>query len=265
MATLPRLRTRMAAGAAALVCLAEAYAGTLRPDVEQASQRNFAEYLELLRLRNVADVPADIQRNAAFLAASVRAARISRSAGDNAAGRPVVLAELAGATHRQLRQLLFYIHYDGQPVTAEEWSQPIRSSRVVRAAGRREADGRGGHDALQARPLDPELRVFARSASDDKAPIVDAVDGARSARRARQRRRRSPQGDARRRGGDRLAEPCRDDRSGSRRVPRRRARQSRRAGARLRPADARVRQSRHHPNDAHGLRSARAAAQRALR
>ena len=29
-----------------------------------------------------------------------------------------------------------------------------------------------GDDALQARPLDPELRVFARSASDDKAPIV---------------------------------------------------------------------------------------------
>ena len=27
-------------------------------------------------------------------------------------------------------------------------------------------------DALQARPLDPELRVFARSASDDKAPIL---------------------------------------------------------------------------------------------
>ena len=88
----------------------------------------------------------------------------------NPAGRPVVLAELA--PRPGLPTLLFYIHYDGQPVVPAEWSQADPFVPVVR---RRNAAGEWqdvSADALQARPLDPELRVFARSASDDKAPIL---------------------------------------------------------------------------------------------
>jgi hypothetical protein len=53
-----------------------------------------------------------------------------------------------------------------------EWSQADPFQPVVR---RRNAAGEWqdvSADTLQARPLDPELRVFARSASDDKAPIL---------------------------------------------------------------------------------------------
>src|SRR5690606_16544660 len=88
----------------------------------------------------------------------------------NSAGRPAVLAELtAGAS---LPTLLFYLHYDGQPVIAEEWSQAAPFVPVVKrrdAAGRwREVDPA----LLHERPLDDELRVFARSAADAKAPIM---------------------------------------------------------------------------------------------
>ena len=81
-----------------------------------------------------------------------------------------MLAELA--PRPGLPTLLFYIHYDGQPIVLSEWSQADPFKPVVR---RRNAAGEWqdvSDDALQARPLDPELRVFARSASDDKAPIM---------------------------------------------------------------------------------------------
>jgi acetylornithine deacetylase/succinyl-diaminopimelate desuccinylase-like protein len=155
----------------AVVVFLDADAGTLRADVEQAAQRNFAEYFELLRQRNVADVPADIARNAEFLRRAFERRGFRVRLVDNPAGRPVVLAELAAADAGRPTVML-YLHYDGQPVTPAEWSQPDPFEPIVKraiAGGRWQEVPR---DALQARPLDPELRVFARSASDDKAPIV---------------------------------------------------------------------------------------------
>jgi acetylornithine deacetylase/succinyl-diaminopimelate desuccinylase-like protein len=160
----------VALGLASLLCFAEASAGTLRADIEQAAQRNFGEYLDLLRLRNVPDVPADIQRNAQFLQRAFERRGFRSRLVDNPAGRPVVLAELGADS--AVPTLLFYLHYDGQPVTPEEWAQPDPFTPVIK---RRDAHGRWeevGEGVLQAPPLDEEVRVFARSASDDKAPIA---------------------------------------------------------------------------------------------
>ncbi len=154
-----------------VLCAGHAQAGALRAEIEDAARRNFAEYLELLRFRNVADVPANIQRNAEFLRAAFERRGLRARLVPNAAGRPVVLAERGGAAPG-LPTLLFYIHYDGQPVTAAEWSQPDPFEPVVRVRNEAGAWRDVGADALQAKPLNHELRVFARSASDDKAPIV---------------------------------------------------------------------------------------------
>ncbi len=156
--------------AAALAAIGHAAAGELRPQVELAAQRNFPEYLEALTIPNVAAKPADIQRNAELLSRAFERRGFDVRLVTNAANRPVVLAELP--PRRGLPTLLFYIHYDGQPVVSAEWSQPDPFVPVVR---RRNARGEWqdvGAAALQAQPLDPELRVFARSASDDKAPIL---------------------------------------------------------------------------------------------
>jgi acetylornithine deacetylase/succinyl-diaminopimelate desuccinylase-like protein len=64
------------------------------------------------------------------------------------------------------------MHMDGQPVVNAEWSQPNPWLPVVKkknAAGKWEVANTG---ALFTEKPDPELRVFARSASDDKAPIM---------------------------------------------------------------------------------------------
>jgi acetylornithine deacetylase/succinyl-diaminopimelate desuccinylase-like protein len=165
-----RLAPTFLALATAVAALDDAAAGELRDQFERASQRNLAEYLDALRIPNVPVEPANIQRNADFLSRAFERRGFEVRLVTNPAGRPVVLAELGPRSG--LPTLLFYIHYDGQPVAAEEWSQADPFVPVVR---RRNAAGEWqdvGADALQARPLDPELRVFARSASDDKAPIL---------------------------------------------------------------------------------------------
>lgn len=157
-------------GLSAFAAVGDAAAGTLREQVERAAQANFAEYLDALRIPNVPARPADIQRNAEFLSRSFERRGFAARLVTNEAGRPVVLAELA--PRPGLPTLLFYIHYDGQPIVPAEWSQADAFQPVVR---RRNGAGEWqdvSEDALRARPLDPELRVFARSASDDKAPIL---------------------------------------------------------------------------------------------
>ena len=154
----------------ALVGLRDAAGGVLHEEAERAAQRNFAEYLDALRIPNVADQPSDVRRNADFLSRAFERRGFRVRLISNPANRPVVLAELPARPG--LPTLLFYIHYDGQPVVPAEWSQSDPFTPVVR---RRNAAGEWqdvGADALQTRPLDPELRVFARSASDDKAPIL---------------------------------------------------------------------------------------------
>ncbi len=148
-----------------------AIAGSLSTDVARQARQNWLEFLDLLAIPNVADQPVDIQRNATFLeqAFAKRGFKVRRL--DNPAKRPAVFAELAGAG-ANARTVLLYAHFDGQPVIPENWAQADPFRPVVK---RRDAQGKWQEVArqqLQASPFDPELRVFARSASDDKAPIM---------------------------------------------------------------------------------------------
>jgi acetylornithine deacetylase/succinyl-diaminopimelate desuccinylase-like protein len=151
-----------------------------------AARQNFPEFLELLRMPNVAAQPADMQRNAAFLAESFRKRGFDARLLDNAAHRPLVFATF-GKPRANARTVLFYIHFDGQPVTPEEWAQKSPFEPVVKA---RDANGKWTEvetARLTQQPFDPELRVFARSASDDKAPIMmllTAMDLLKAQRRA---------------------------------------------------------------------------------
>lgn len=155
----------------ALAAISNIDAGELREDVKTAAQANFAEYLDLLRLPNVPDVPADMLRNAGFLERAFTQRGFQTRRVDNAAGLPAVIAELDGRDPGS-PTIMFYMHYDGQPVIPAEWSQPDPFEPIVRQPDTNGNLVNVGIDYLQSQPLDPELRVFARSASDDKAPIM---------------------------------------------------------------------------------------------
>jgi acetylornithine deacetylase/succinyl-diaminopimelate desuccinylase-like protein len=94
-------------------------------------------------------------------------------------GAPVVVGELRepGAT----RTIVFYAHYDGQPLDPKEWTtppfEPVLRNRTIEAGGRVIPLPAAG-----AR-FDPESRIYGRSVADDKAPIVamlSALDAMRA-------------------------------------------------------------------------------------
>ena len=185
----PRLLPLMVAP---FLLLNAAAAETLRPSAESLdaiTRRNLPEFIEMLSMPNDAVKAADIQANAKWLEAAFQKRGFTTRQLDNE-GKPLVYAEfnkkIPGAP-----TVLFYMHYDGMPVLPEQWAQksphqPVLRQRAKPAAANpgaglaftpSTASARGGWEDLDlakvlAGPIDPEWRVFARSSSDDKGPIM---------------------------------------------------------------------------------------------
>ena len=127
------------------------------------------ELTDLLAIPNIASDQPNIQRNAALLGQMLvrRGFRVSRIPVPERG--PVIVAELpaAGAS----RTVLFYAHYDGQPVDPAAWTgtepfKPALRTESIAAGGRLIAFPSAGT------PYQDAWRIYARSASDDKSPIV---------------------------------------------------------------------------------------------
>ncbi len=137
------------------------------------------ELAGLVSLPNVAGNDADMKKNADHLSALLtkRGFAVETVGGP---GAPVVFGQLD--TANPVGTLTFYIHYDGQAVDPAEWTrcQPFTPC-LFSAAGAVPAD--------PARTtFDPEWRMYGRSTSDDKGPIVallNAVDALAATGQAR--------------------------------------------------------------------------------
>ena len=168
------------------------------------------ELTGLLALPNVATRVADIERNADHLTAMLarRGFKVRRlSAGEGTP--PSLFGELVVPGAK--RTLMFYAHYDGQPVDQKGWlSDPFKP---VLRTGPLGTPGKGNDPkdvdlSKVAGPLDPEWRIYARSASDDKSPIVailTALDALSAGGRQPSRQRQAL---PRRRGGAGLGAPA---------------------------------------------------------
>lgn len=147
----------------------DAQASAVRKWREANEERIVGELSTLLTMPNHATDLPNIRRNAEALRVMFEKRGVKARLLDDGNWPPAVYGELMtpGAT----RTIMWYAHYDGQPVVASEWSS-APFTPTLRA--RPNADGSLG--AVKAGAVggryDPEDRVYARSASDDKAPII---------------------------------------------------------------------------------------------
>jgi acetylornithine deacetylase/succinyl-diaminopimelate desuccinylase-like protein len=132
------------------------------------------EFIRLVSLPNRATDTPDIERNAEIIKTMLEkrgvTVRLLRGPGSS----PVVLGELRAPGVRPT--IGIYAHYDGQPVDPSEWSTPPFSP-VIRDQNGKDVDWEA------AAQFDPEWRIYARSTSDDKAPIeatMAALDALRA-------------------------------------------------------------------------------------
>jgi acetylornithine deacetylase/succinyl-diaminopimelate desuccinylase-like protein len=160
-------------------------AGAARQFRQQHEHEIMAEYGRLLALPNVASETPNIRRNAALIVQMLEQRYVKTrllELPEVPDAPPVVFGEIntPGAT----RTLIFYAHYDGQPVEPAKWVGGDPFKPILRAA----ALEAGGKDIPFPKPgekFDPEWRLYARSAGDDKAPII-ALCAALDALRAKQ-------------------------------------------------------------------------------
>ena len=118
-----------------------------------------AEFMELLAIPNLARDEPNIRKNAAAIVNLLEKRGVKTRLLEQPGAPPVVFGEIdtPGATST----LVFYAHYDGQPLDPKEWATP------------------------PWQPVVRDSRIYARSASDDKAPVIailTALDGLQAAR-----------------------------------------------------------------------------------
>jgi len=127
-------------------------------------QQILKEFTALLAIPNVASDKANIQRNADALAAALTQRHLKAKELTAAGSNPVVYGEIK--TPGAKRTIVFYAHYDGQPVNPDDWESKAPFIPVTKQ-------------------VNGEPRIYARSASDDKAAIIaqlSALDALQAAK-----------------------------------------------------------------------------------
>lgn len=126
------------------------------------------ELTELLAIPNLASDSVNIRRNAVKLTELLQQRGVRTQLLEVAGSPPVVFGDLK--TPDAKLTLMFYAHYDGQPVAAMKWDtepwQPVLRDQAM------ETGGKIIPMPSPDKAFESEWRIYARSASDDKSPIV---------------------------------------------------------------------------------------------
>lgn len=134
------------------------------------AKASFAEFKNLLALPNDAHFPEDIKKNVDWCAQRLESIGFTTKILDT----PTVPLLLAENEPRQPNKptMLFYFHIDGQPTDPSFWFQENPYQAVLKEQRVGEGWTEINWNKLEQENLDPEWRIYARSASDDKAPFM---------------------------------------------------------------------------------------------
>jgi acetylornithine deacetylase/succinyl-diaminopimelate desuccinylase-like protein len=164
--------------------IASAQAATARDSVRvwrKAHEKAIvADFVTFLSMPDVATNVADVEKNAAYIEGQLQSRGFkTRLLTAEPGTPPSVFAEMTVPGAK--RTVIFYAHYDGQPVGQKGWiANPFQPSMRTALPEARPVDWQ---DATA--PLDPDWRLFARAAGDDKVSIqamLSALDALKAAR-----------------------------------------------------------------------------------
>ncbi len=132
--------------------------------IDAQSEEALARLFELIRIPSISTDPAyagEVARAAAWCAADLAAIGFEAQVRPTA-GHPMVVAHWHGPVERERPHLLFYGHYDVQPVDPLDlWKTPPFEPRLATRA-------------------DGSKEIVARGAADDKGQLMSFVEAARA-------------------------------------------------------------------------------------
>ncbi len=152
---------------------------TFSQDVRKISEKYIAEngveiinnFKQLLSIPNVAYDLKNINKNAEYIKSELEKRGVESNLLRMVGTPPIVYGYLPVKNAK--RTLAFYVHYDGQPVDKTKWSndpwEPAYYDKAIFEGG----------EAIEfpttQAEIDPNHRIYARSAGDDKAPVTSIL------------------------------------------------------------------------------------------
>ena len=140
-------------------------------DYRRAHERQIIEeFTRLLAIPNVASDRENIRRNAALISEMMQRRGLNPRLLETKSKEspPAVYGEwkVAGAT----KSIILYAHYDGQPTDPKQWTgtmpwQPTWRTAAIESGGQIVSLPASGD-------INPDWRLYGRSASDDKAGVI---------------------------------------------------------------------------------------------
>lgn len=130
----------------------------------------YNDLISFLKIPNVATDTANIRKNADFLLQLMSKKGIEHvqllEADKNVP--PVVYGEVN--VQDASKTIIFYAHYDGQPVNASLWAKDLNPFQPQLLNGR--LDENASVQSTASFPLNEDWRIYARGASDDKGGVM---------------------------------------------------------------------------------------------
>lgn len=157
---------------------------TIKKYVHENEHQILNSFRELLSIPNIAADMPNINKNANWIANYMRLNEINNVqllTPNAAAFPPVVYGEVL--TPNATETIIFYAHYDGQPVDSTKWFKGLHPFKPTLYTGVYENGSTLINDLNESKALDPNWRLYARGASDDKGgvmAIINAIAAIRS-------------------------------------------------------------------------------------
>ena len=151
------------------------FAQTTQEQVREYRKANehrlLKEFTTLLSIPNVAADTDNIRKNAALIVEMMKQRGLNPRLLEGASPNipPAVYGEWK--TPGAHRTILLYAHYDGQPTDPKQWSGTLPWQPTFRSAAL-EAGGQIIAAPPEGSLINPQWRIYARSASDDKAGVM---------------------------------------------------------------------------------------------
>lgn len=140
---------------------------------EQMEVSWLKEYVSFLSIPNIAADTIGLQKNAAFIMQMMKNRNIQQVQllkGTSKGVAPAIYGEvnIPGA----VKTLIFYAHYDGQPVDSTQWAKGLHPFVPTLVKGSLEKGAAITNFSNDPVKYDPDWRIYGRGASDDKAGVM---------------------------------------------------------------------------------------------
>ena len=131
------------------------------------------EFVSFLSIPNIASDSLNIQKNASYIMDMMKRRGIEDVQllfPQTIGAPPAIYGEVKVPGAKQT--LIFYAHYDGQPVNPDQWAEGLKPFEPEFANAAIDKGGKFIDISYNSNSFDPEWRIYARGASDDKAGVI---------------------------------------------------------------------------------------------